>query len=167
MALASNDVAAITAWVNAQITAARYVSPISNIDPLRDFGLELEKKQFAAPHQAVTDPAAYKTARDAQFTSMETEIKRAYDDALTKFYAAGLPKSMAEQYALAAAANERNIQKQLLETMFPSGANAVFAQSLSHRNAGNFAGSLGDPAAVATVSARRAPVKRRKSTRRR
>jgi hypothetical protein len=173
---AAADATAIASWVNARIAAIPQILE-SHIDPLRDLGFELEKKQFTNRHLAVTDPGAYKTSRDAQFLKMENAVKKAFDDSLKGFFDAGLPRHLAEQYALNAASNERAVQRQLMETLFPSGNNAVFAQSLSHHSTGNFGGMLNDPAPVATVEApqpraavrssvrvRAAP--RRKSTRR-
>ena len=151
-ATAAADQTAITNWVNSRIAAIPQILE-SHIDPLRDLGFELEKKQFTNRHLAVTDPGAYKTARDAQFLKMENAVKKAFNDSLKGFFDAGLPRHLAEQYALNAASNERAVQRQLMETLFPSGNNAVFAQSLSHHSTGNFGGMLNDPAPVATVEA--------------
>ena len=136
----------------------------SLIDPNRDLGFDLMQRQFAQRTKAVLDPSAYGRERSTAFDSVKVNVAAKFNDSLKDFLASGVPRQMAEQYALNAAADEKRHQAQLFELNFPSTNDAAFAVGMSHVNAKNFPGAVRDPAPVATLAAprRRAVAPRRK-----
>ena len=75
-----------------------------------------------------------------------------YAAAAKKYTSSGLPPEMAKQFALQAARNESQIQQQLFELSFPSGANVLELNAQTKKFKG-----LGGAA-----PARRAPARRRR-----
>jgi hypothetical protein len=128
------------------------------------------QRQFARRTQAILKPADYQTDRDKAFEGVKRSVTTKFSDSLTSYLAAGVPRQMAEQYALNAAADEKRHQAQLFELVFPSTNDAAFAVGLSHQNAAQFPGAVRDPAPVATLAAPRrraaaAPRRKRRATR--
>ncbi len=140
------------------------------IDPNRDLGFDLMQSQFARRTQAVLKPGDYQADRNAAFDNVKKEVGKKFNDSLTNFLGAGVPRQMAEQYALNAAADEKRHLAQLFELQFPSTNDAAFAVGMSHVNAKNFPGAVRDPAPVATLAAPRrraaaAPRRKRRAAR--
>ena len=139
------------------------------IDPDRDLGFDLMQRRFAMRTKAVLKPADYQTDRDRAFEAVKKQVGKKFNDSFTDFLGAGVPRQMAEQYALNAAADEKRHQAQLFELNFPSSNDAAFAVGMSHQNASHFPGAVRDPAPVATLAAPRrraaAPRRKRRTTR--
>ena len=112
------------------------------VDPLAELGITLEEKQYTTRLQALTDPAAYATARALAFTGMKTAVTASYTNAFAEFVKAGYPSDQAKGSALAAAEQTRRVQRMIVEQQFPSSANAL-GNTSPVREAGAFEGSLG------------------------
>ena len=150
--------------------ATKGPSAATLIDPNRDLGFDLMQRQFAMRTKAVLKPADYQTDRDRAFDAVKREVGKKFNESFTNFIGAGVPRQMAEQYALNAAADEKRHLAQLFELQFPSTNDAAFAVGMSHQNASHFPGAVRDPAAVATIAAPRrraaaAPRRKRRATR--
>ena len=161
--------AAIERYVHGAISKSKSVSAATTlIDPDRDLGFNLMQRQFAMRTKAVLKPVDYQTDRNAAFDGLKKSVGKKFTDSLAEFLASGVPRQMAEQYALNAAADEKRHQAQLFELNFPSTNDAAFAVGLSHQNAANFPGAVRDPAPVATRAAPRrraaAPPRRKRRT---
>ena len=163
--------AAIERYVQGAIGKSKTASAAKTlIDPNRDLGFELMERQFAQRTRAVLDPKNYGADRTKAFTAVKNKVASKFDDSLTAFLDAGVPRQMAEQYALNAAADEKRHMAQWFELNFPSTNDAAFAVGMSHQNASHFPGAVRDPAAVATIAAPRrraaaAPRRKRRATR--
>ena len=149
--------------VNAAVQSSHAAAGASSqIDVNRELGLELEETQYANRLLALTNPTAYADARAVEFGAIKAKTANAYQVALDGLMAAGMPTEAAKNLALQAAANERDMSRQILELRFPSGANAIGDASLVSR-ANSITGDLNR--GIAPARRRAAP--RRRTARRR
>lgn len=111
------------------------------LNPIQELGIELEEKRYAARFDALTDPAKYKTARDAAFNELKNAVTQSYATAYKAFRTAGHPVESAKQMALAAAEGERRVQSAILESQFPAAANDIGLAAASARS-GKFPGHI-------------------------
>ena len=148
-------------------TAADLViaSTIGNaVDPIRELGLRLEQKQYNTRLQALMSPGDYARERGAAFDAMIDHVSASYADAYKGFIDAGLPTNMAKQYALAAANNEKQVRRQVLETQYPTNANLIGDMSIvnqSKTGVMSMPGNMGSRAPAKRKPATRTPAKRR------
>ena len=110
-----------------------------NVDILRELGLTEAKQQYNQRVDALVDPAAYKTARNLQVAIMETAVKASYDAALADLKKTGMPSHEAQELAILSSVQTKNVQEKILESLFPSGSNAIALQSSAR---GKFPGML-------------------------
>ena len=96
-----------------------------SVDPVREVGLEIEQKQYNTRLLALTKPADYAAARAAEFDKLVQAVDKSYKSSYAGFTDAGMPHEMAKGYALAAAETEKQVRRQILETLFPAGANLI------------------------------------------
>ena len=81
---------------------------------------------------------------------------------MQKYVNTGMAPDVAKQFAMQAAANERNIQQQILEVEYPSGANAIeLSRSVTVANSTNYPGGMPAPRRAPARRRRAAPRKRR------
>ena len=93
---------------------------------------------------------------------MSIEVDQSFNEALSKYISVGMPTTLAREYALRAAGNEMQIQQQLMQVEFPSGANLIEEnRTISTANAENYIGG------VPTRARRRAAPRKRAAPRRR
>ena len=100
-----------------------------NLDILRELGLTEKKNQYTQRVDALVDPTGYKNKRTAQFAIMEAAVKAAYDTALADLKRTGMPSNKAQELAILASVQTKNIQEEILESLFPSGTGAIAAMS--------------------------------------
>ena len=140
-------------------------STIGNaVDPIRELGLRLEQQQYNTRLQALMSPGDYARERGAAFDAMIGHVSTSYKDAYDGFIGAGLPTNMAKQYALAAANNEKQVRRQVLETKYPTNANLIGDMSAVNKSATgvmSMPGNMGGRAPARKPSKRRKPAKRR------
>ena len=110
-----------------------------NLDILRELGLSEAKQQYNQRVDALVDPGTYKTNRNAQVVLMETAVKASYDTALADLKKTGMPSHQAQELAILSSVQTKNVQEKILESLFPSGSNAIAAQSGAR---GKFPGML-------------------------
>ena len=123
-----------------------------NLDILRELGLTEAKQQYNQRVGALVDPAAYALARSAQVVLMEAAVKGSYDVALADLKKTGMPSHQAQELAILSSVQTKNVQEKILESLFPSGSNAIATQA-SGRLAGKFTGILEAPSATPTPRA--------------
>jgi hypothetical protein len=142
-----------------------YVSTLGHaVDPIRELGLHLERKQYNTRLQALMAPDEYARERGAAFDVMVAEVQKSYTAAYDGFIEAGLPTNMARQYALAAANNEKQVRRQVLETQYPTNANLIGDMSIVNKSATgvmSLPGNMGSRVPTRKPSKRRKPAKRR------
>ena len=140
-------------------------STIGNaVDPIRELGLRLEQQQYNTRLQALMAPGDYARERGAAFDAMIGHVSTSYADAYKGFIEAGLPTNMAKQYALAAANNEKQVRRQVLETQYPTNANLIGDMSIVNKSTTgvmSLPGNMGSRAPTRKPSKRRKPAKRR------
>ena len=88
---------------------------------------------------ALTKPAEYATARAADFDKLTDAVEKAYKSSYSGFTDVGMPYEMAKGYALAAANTEKQVRRQIMETLYPSGANVIGTASLVRDTEGSVA----------------------------
>jgi hypothetical protein len=115
---------------NAATFVAADPSQFGTSDIKRELGLTLSHTQYANRLQALTDPAAYSTARTALLDAVTAEVELAYQKTFARYSNAGLPSEKCKSKAIAAARDVRDREMELVELQFPAGANAVGAKSL-------------------------------------
>ena len=92
-----------------------------SVNPVRELGLKLEQKQYKTRLLALTKPADCAAARAAEFDKMVHAVDKSYKSSYAGFTDAGIPHEMVKGYALAAAEAEKQVRRQILETLYPSG----------------------------------------------
>lgn len=125
-----------------------------DIDIVRELGLTQEKLIFDQRTKALTKPGVYTDERNVQFAKMTAAVRKSYESTLKDLQMSGISALKAQQLAFNASAMTREVQKEILETMFPSGSDAVAQQSSVK---GSFPGLLDTPASKPA----RAPAKPR------
>ena len=138
-------------------------SMVNAVDPIRELGLHLEQKQYNTRLQALMAPGDYARDRGIAFGIMVDEVQKSYKAAYDGFIEAGLPTNMAKQYALAAANNEKQVRRQVLETQYPTNANLIGDMSIVNKSS---TGVMSMPGNMGGRALRR-PAKRRKPAKRR
>ena len=123
-----------------------------NLDILRELGLTEAKQQYNQRVGALTDPGAYATARLTQVDLMEKAVTASYVTALADLKKTGMPSHEAQELAILSSVQTKNVQEKILESLFPSGSNAIATQA-SGRLAGKFTGILEAPSATPTPRA--------------
>ena len=113
------------------------------VDAVRELGLELEQKQYNTRLLALTKPADYAAARAAEFDKLIKAVDHSYQSSYAGFTDAGMPHEMAKNYALAAANTEKQVRRQIMETLYPSGANVIGDASMVRDTAGSVANLAG------------------------
>ena len=136
------------------------------VDAARELGLDLESRQYNIRLMALTKPADYAAARQAEFDKVVAGVKKVYQNSYTGFSNAGMPHEMAKGYALAAANTEKQVRRQIMETLYPSGANLIGDASMVRDTAGSVA-NLAGMGGGAPRRRRAAPRKRAAPRRRR
>ena len=131
----------------------------------QQLGLSFKQNQYDKRLQALTKPEAYARERKTAYEKMTEEVDSSFNAALSKYISVGMPADLARQYALQAAANEGQIQQQLMEIEFPSGANLIEEdRTVSKANMKQY---IGAPAPARRRAPRRAaPRKKRAAPRR-
>jgi len=137
-----------------------------SVDPVRELGLELEQRQYNTRLLALTKPADYAAARQIEFVKLTSAVEQAYKSSYDGFTDAGMPHEMAKNYALAAANAEKQVRRQVLETLFPSGANLIGDAAMVRSMTGSIA-NLEGTGGQAPRRRRAAPRKRAAPRRRR
>ena len=140
------------------------------VDVARELWLDLENRQYAIRLQALTSPKEYAQSRQEEFDKVVAGVKKAYHNSYTGFSNAGMPHEMAKGYALAAADTEKQVRRQIMETLYPSGANIIGNASMVRGTEGSVARLEGMGGGVPMSAPRRrraAPRKRAAPTRRR
>ena len=141
-------------------------SGFHEVDAARELGLDLESRQYNIRLMALTKPADYAAARQAEFDKVVAGVKKVYQNSYTGFSNAGMPHEMAKGYALAAANTEKQVRRQIMETLYPSGANVIGNASLVRDTEGSVA-NLAGMGGGAPRRRRAAPRKRAAPRRRR
>jgi len=100
-----------------------------NLDIVRELGLTQEKLIFDQRTKALTKPGDYTDERNVQFEKMAAAVKKTYQSTLDDLRTSGLSILKAQQLAFNAAAMTKEVQREILETKFPSGSDAVAQQS--------------------------------------
>jgi hypothetical protein len=121
------------------------------VDAATQLGLKFQQNQYEQRRKALISPDDYARDRATAYNELTTSVNEVYTAAATKYTSSGLPPEMAKQFALQAARNESQIQQQLFELSFPSGANILELNAQTKK----FQGLGGAPA-------RRAPARRRR-----
>ena len=134
-----------------QLQALSMLSSGLGIDAATQLGLKFQQNQYEQRRKALISPDAYARERAAAYTELTDSVNETYAAAAKKYTSSGLPPDMAKQFALQAARNESQIQQQLFELSFPSGANVLEINAQTQK----FKGLGGAPA-------RRAPARRRR-----
>ena len=130
----------------------------------QQLGLSFKQNQYEKRLQALTKPADYATDRKASYDKMVEEVDSSFNAALGKYISVGTPADLARQYALRAASNEGQIQQQLMEIEFPSGANLIEeTRAVSKANMKQY---IGAPAPARRRAPRRAAPRKRAALRR-
>ena len=137
--------------------AAKEKSYFDSLDPVRELGLDLEEVQRSARLLALTNPGEYEKQRKTDWDLMKTSVKDTYDHSMKMFLKSGLPTEHAKALALQTANTVKGFSRQALELKFPSAAN-VIGDSVSISRSGAMPG---------LISGSAAPVKRRRTRRRR
>ena len=122
------------------------------VDASTQLGLKFQQNQYEQRRLALISPERYADARAVAYAELTTSVNNTYKAAASKYTSSGLPPDMAKQFALQAARNESQIQQQLFELQFPSGANVLELNAQTKKFKG-----LGGAA-----PARRAPARRRR-----
>ena len=149
------------------ISAHAYKPPSHyEVDAAKELGLSLEAHQYATRLLALTKPADYATARQDEFDKLVKGVNKVYLNSYTGFSNAGMPHEMAKGYALAAANTEKQVRRQIMETLYPSGANLIGDASMVRDTAGSVA-HLAGMGGGAPRRRRAAPRKRAAPRRRR
>ena len=129
-------------------------------------GITFAQNQYDQRVKALTDPGTYATERKRAYGKLAKAVDESYAAALQKYVNTGMAPDVAKQFAMQAAANERNIQQQILEVEYPSGANAIeLSRSVAVANSANFPGGM--PPAPRRAPARRRAAPRKRATPRR
>ena len=136
------------------------------VNAVRELGLELEQRQYNTRLLALTKPGEYATARQTEFQKMTDAVEKAYKSSYDGFTDAGMPHEMAKSYALAAANTEKQVRRQVLETLYPSGANLIGDAAMVRSMTGSVANLTGT-GGQAPRRRRAAPRKRAAPRRRR
>ena len=136
------------------------------VNAVRELGLELEQRQYNTRLLALTKPAEYATARQSEFDKLTSAVEKAYTSSYDGFTDAGMPHEMAKNYALAAANAEKQVRRQVLETLYPSGANLIGDAAMVRSMTGSIA-NLAGTGGQAPRRRRAAPRKRAAPRRRR
>ena len=127
----------------------------------QQLGITFAQNQYEKRVQALTDPGSYAADRKRAYGKLAKAVDKSYADALEKYSATGMSVDVAKSFAMQAADNERQIQQQILEVEYPSGANAIeLSRSVAVANSANYPGGM--PSAL-----RRAPARRRAAPRKR
>ena len=127
----------------------------------QQLGLSFKQNQYEKRLQALTKPADYATDRKASYDKMVEEVDSSFNQALAKYINVGMPADLARQYAMQAAANEGQIQQQLMEIEFPSGANLIEEErAISKANMKEYIGAPTRAPARRRAPRRAAPRKR-------
>ena len=92
-------------------------------------------------------------------------MNKVYLNSYTGYSNAGMPHEMAKGYALAAANPEKQVRRQIMETLYPSGANLIGDASMVRDTAGSVANLTGMGGQA--PSRRRAAPRKRAAPRRR
>lgn len=100
-----------------------------NLDILRELGLTEAKLQYSQRVDALVDPTGYQNKRTIQFGLMETAVQNAYDSALADLKKTGMPSNKAQELAILASVQTKNIQEEIMESLFPSGTSAIAQMS--------------------------------------
>ena len=133
-----------------------------NVDPVRELGLELEQKQYNTRLLALTKPDAYAKERQKEFNKMVAAVTKAYSTSYKGFTDAGMPHEMAKSYALASANTAKQVRRQILETLYPSGANIIGNMATVRDSETSVAHLQGLGGGMAPPARRRAAPRRRR-----
>ena len=125
----------------------------------QQLGLSFKQNQYRKRLKAL--PADYAAERKNSYDKMVDEVDSSFNAALGKYIGVGMPADLARQYAMQAAANEGQIQQQLMEIEFPSGANLIEQdRSISKANMKEYIGAPTRAPARRRAPRRAAPRKR-------
>ena len=125
-------------------------------------GITFAQNQYDQRVKALTDPGTYAAERKRAYGKLAKAVDKSYADALEKYVATGMATEVAKSFAMRAADNERQIQQQILEVEYPSGANAIeLSRSVAVANSTNYPGGMPAPRRAPARRRRAAPRKRR------
>ena len=125
-------------------------------------GITFAQNQYDQRVKALTDPGTYAADRKRAYGKLAKAVDKSYADALEKYSATGMAIDVAKSFAMQAADNERQIQQQILEVEYPSGANAIeLSRSVAVANSTNYPGGMPAPRRAPARRRRAAPRKRR------
>ena len=128
----------------------------------QQLGIVFAQNQYAKRVQALTDPGEYARERKAAYGNLVKAVDDTYTEALAKYTGTGMSVDVAKSFAMRAADNERQIQQQILEVEYPSGANAIeLSRSVAVANSANYPGGMPAPRRAPARRRRAAPRKRR------
>jgi len=129
----------------------------------QQLGLQFQQDQYNRRLEALIDPGPYAGKRATAFNSMTASVDAVFTQAMEKYLKTKMPPDMARKFAMQAADNERQIQQQILEATFPSGANVIgMERQVATANIRNYPGGVSAQRAPARRKpARRKPAKRR------
>ena len=128
----------------------------------QQLGITFAQNQYDQRVKALTDPGTYAAERKRAYGKLAKAVDKSYADALEKYVATGMATDVAKSFAMRAADNERQIQQQILEVEYPSGANAIeLSRSVAVANSTNYPGGMPAPRRAPARRRRAAPRKRR------
>ena len=128
----------------------------------QQLGITFAQNQYDQRVKALTDPGTYAAERKRAYGKLAKAVDKSYADALEKYVATGMATDVAKSFAMRAADNERQIQQQILEVEYPSGANAIeLSRSVAVANSANYPGGMPAPRRAPARRRRAAPRKRR------
>jgi hypothetical protein len=96
-----------------------------NFDPLREIGLDRDRKMRQRKVEASTSPAAFIAAKEAAIKKMENNVKMSYYGVYDQYVQAGHPTSYCKQQAITAAIVTRDLGMQAIESEFGTDNNDV------------------------------------------
>ena len=100
---------------------------------------------------------------------MVAGVKKVYQNSYEGFSNTGMPHEMAKSYALAAANTEKQVRRQIMETLYPSSANVIGNASMVRGTEGSVAHleGMGGGAPLSAPRRRHAAPRKRVAPRRR
>ena len=128
----------------------------------QQLGLQFQQDQYNRRLEALTEPGPYAVKRETSFNAMTVAVDSVFTQAMEKYLKTRMPPDMARKFAMQAADNERQIQQQILEATYPSGANVIgMGRQVAIANNANYPGGVPARRAPTRKPAKRKPAKRR------
>ena len=126
----------------------------------QQLGITFAQNQYDQRVKALTDPGSYAADRKRAYGKLVKAVDETYTEALAKYTGTGMSVDVAKSFAMRAADNERQIQQQILEVEYPSGANAIeLSRSVAVANSTNYPGGMPAPQPGAAAQPRASDVR--------